>query len=163
MRCPRCTNAESRVVDSRPGHEGGAIRRRRECERCGHRFNTWERVDGTEIVVVKRDGRREPWDREKIRQGLRIACRKRPVPVNGIERVVERVEVRMAGRAEVGSEDIGRAVLDELARLDEVAWVRFASVYLRFASLEEFERFAADARARADAPTTAELDLDPPR
>lgn len=147
-------------MDSRPGHEGGAIRRRRECEGCQNRFNTWERVEGAEIVVVKRDGRREPWDREKLRDGLRIACRKRPVPVTAIEKVVERVEARVGGRGEVGTEDIGRAALDELARLDEVAWVRFASVYLRFASLEEFERFASDARARADAPTTAELDLD---
>lgn len=148
MRCPSCGHSESKVVDSRPGPEGGAIRRRRACESCDFRFTTWERVDA-DLVVQKRDGRREAFAADKLLRSLTLACRKRPVPAEDLQRVVQGVEARLLGRGEVPSSVIGEAVLRELARIDQVAWVRFASVYLRFEGIEEFERFADEARRLA--------------
>lgn len=138
MRCPACGNNASKVVDSRPAPDGDAIRRRRSCERCGARFTTWERIEELVPLVSKRDGRREPFQRDKLRRSLSLACRKRPVSADEIERIVARIADAVSER-EVASEEIGRLVLDELAGTDEVAYARFASVYLRFESLEEFQ------------------------
>jgi len=137
VRCPACGNTSSKVVDSRPAPDGDAIRRRRSCERCGARFTTWERIEELVPLVVKRDGRREPFQRDKLRRSLSIACRKRPVSADQIERIVARIADAVSER-EVSSEDIGQLVLVELGEIDEVAYARFASVYLRFESLEEF-------------------------
>ena len=138
MLCPACGNTSSKVVDSRPAPDGDAIRRRRACERCGARFTTWERIEELVPLVVKRDGRREPFQRDKLRRSLSIAARKRPISADQIERIVARIADCVSER-EVGSEEIGRLVLDELAATDEVAYARFASVYLRFESLDEFK------------------------
>ena len=142
MKCPSCGHGASRVVDSRPSLEQGEIRRRRACEQCGVRFTTYERIDGVGKMVVKRDARRQPFDPDKIRRALRIACRKRPVSADEIERVVGRIASRIdeAAEQEVPSEDIGRQLLRELAVVDEVSFARFASVYLRFEKLTDFVR-----------------------
>ncbi len=141
MRCPDCGHTTSRVVDSRGTPEAAEIRRRRECESCASRFTTYERVETAPPMVVKRDGRREAFDPDKLRRALRTACRKRPVSADAIERMVTRVTrvVGAFGEREVASEAIGRAILQELADVDEVSYARFASVYLRFESLADFE------------------------
>lgn len=141
MRCPACGNTSSKVVDSRPAPDGDAIRRRRACERCGARFTTWERVEELVPLVVKRDGRREPFQRDKVRRSVSIATRKRPVNADQIEGIVARIADAVTDR-EAASEELGRLVLDELADIDEVAYARFASVYLRFESLAEFQALA---------------------
>lgn len=151
MRCPACGHPESRVADSRPGPEGASIRRRRACESCDHRFTTWERIEA-DLVVQKRDGRREAWSADKLLRALTVACRKRPVPADELQRVVDRVAAKLAGRGEVPAAEIGSSALEELAAIDQVAWVRFASVYLRFDRIGEFERFAEAARVAADPP-----------
>lgn len=140
MLCPACGNTVSRVVDSRPAPDGDAIRRRRACDRCGERFTTWERVEEVVPLVVKRDGRREPFQRDKIRRSVSIAVRKRPIPADEVERIVARVsdEVIRSVGSEMSSEDVGELVLSELAAVDEVAYARFASVYMRFESLADF-------------------------
>jgi len=140
MLCPACGNTASRVVDSRPAPDGDAIRRRRACDRCGERFTTWERVEEVVPLVVKRDGRREPFQRDKIRRSVSIAVRKRPIPADEVERIVARVsdEVIRSVGSEMSSEDVGELVLSELAAVDEVAYARFASVYMRFESLADF-------------------------
>ncbi len=143
MRCPACGNTSSKVVDSRPAPDGDAIRRRRACERCGARFTTWERVEELVPLVVKRDGRREPFQRDKVRRSVSIATRKRPVTADQIERIVARIADAVTDR-EAASEELGRLVLEELAGIDEVAYARFASVYLRFESLEEFRTLGID-------------------
>jgi transcriptional repressor NrdR len=142
VRCPDCGHTASKVVDSRGGPEALEIRRRRECESCGGRFTTYERLETAPPMVVKRDGRREAFDPEKLRRALRTACRKRPVSADVIERMVGRVTRRVGafGEREVDSEAIGRALLDELAAVDEVSYARFASVYLRFESFADFDR-----------------------
>jgi len=131
---------DSRVVDSREAREGCEIRRRRECTACGRRFTTYERVDELPATVVKRDGRRESFDREKLLNGLLKACEKRPVPRLDLVRVVDSVEAELAGREvrEMTSEEIGNLVIDQLRRLDQVAYVRFASVYRRFGDVNQF-------------------------
>lgn len=141
MRCPDCGHTTSKVVDSRGGPDSLEIRRRRECESCASRFTTYERMELAPPMVVKRDGRREAYDPEKLRRALRTACRKRPVSADQIERMVGRVtrKVGAFGEREVASESIGRSLLEELAAVDEVSYARFASVYLRFESLEDFE------------------------
>ncbi len=146
MRCPACGNTSSKVVDSRPAPDGDAIRRRRACERCGARFTTWERVEELVPLVVKRDGRREPFQRDKVRRSVSIATRKRPVTADQIERIVSRIADAVTDR-EADSEELGRLVLEELADIDEVAYARFASVYLRFESLEEFRSLGIDRRS----------------
>ncbi len=143
MRCPACGNTSSKVVDSRPAPDGDAIRRRRACERCGARFTTWERIEELVPLVVKRDGRREPFQRDKVRSSVSIACRKRPVNADQIERIVARIADEVTDR-EASSEELGRRVLDELAGVDEVAYARFASVYLRFESLQDFQDLAIE-------------------
>jgi len=140
VRCPFCRDLDNRVVDSRLGKEQDEIRRRRECGACGRRFTTFERVETTLPVVVKKDGRREPFDRAKIVSGLRRACEKRPVSIDAIEAIVDRVERQLQETAEkeVASQVVGEAVMRELHGLDAVAYVRFASVYRQFGDVREF-------------------------
>ncbi len=140
MRCPFCGNLEDRVVDSRELTEGTQIRRRRECFRCGRRFTTYERVEEVPALVVKRDGRREPFDRAKVLAGLLRACEKRPVALRELEAAVDAVEaaVNRKDEREIRSEEIGQILMEELRKLDQVAYVRFASVYRRFEDVEQF-------------------------
>jgi len=140
MRCPFCGNVEDRVVDSRESREGEVIRRRRECVRCGRRFTSYEKIEHLTFQVVKRDQRREPYDREKLMQGLQVACRKRPVPQAELERVADAIEAAMhdSGEREISSQQLGRTVMDRLRDLDPVAYVRFASVYRRFEDVDAF-------------------------
>ena len=134
MRCPFCRDLENRVVDSRLGKDGDAIRRRRHCERCGRRFTTYERIEEVLPLVIKKDGRREPYDRAKLMSGLKKACEKRPVPIEALEKTLDQIErsLQELGEKEVPSTKIGDAVLAKLKETDEVAYVRFASVYLSF-------------------------------
>ena len=138
MKCPYCTHEESKVLDSRPVEDGAAIRRRRECLRCDRRFTTYERMDHVPVMVVKRDGRREPFDRAKILKGLVLACGKRPISMDDLERVVADVEREVLNRGdhEVSSLQIGALVMEHLRRLDDVAYVRFASEHRRFRDLD---------------------------
>ncbi|HUF89698.1 MAG TPA: transcriptional regulator NrdR [Gemmatimonadota bacterium] len=140
MRCPFCGADEDRVVDTRSSQEGRAVRRRRECEACGKRFTTYESVELFPRQVVKRDGRREPYDRQKLLFGIVTACTKRPVNIDTIEATVDRIEQRLedSGRVEVESRWLGEQVMAELQEVDEVAYVRFASVYRQFKDVTEF-------------------------
>lgn len=140
MKCPFCSETESRVADSRLSRDKETIRRRRQCLHCGKRFTTSERVEGAMPMVVKRDGRREPFNRIKIMNGLRKACEKRPISIDHLERIVNRIEqgIQEAGEREVKSTLIGQKVIDELRGLDGVAYVRFASVYRQFRDINEF-------------------------
>jgi transcriptional repressor NrdR len=140
VHCPFCSADETRVVDSRPSATGTEVRRRRVCDGCGRRFTTVERWERRAIQVVKKDGRREPFDRTKIVRGVRTACEKRPVAEVEIERLVDEVEaeVREGADREVASREVGDAVMRRLRTLDEVAFVRFASVYRQFGDLERF-------------------------
>lgn len=140
MRCPFCSEQEDRVVDSRVNRDGLMIRRRRECLGCQRRYTTYERVEETLPVVVKKDGRREPFDRGKMLHGLKKACEKRPVPVSVLEDIADRVEKRVQemGEAEVPSRVIGEEVMTQLHHVDQVAYVRFASVYREFKDVTQF-------------------------
>lgn len=140
VQCPRCQNNGSRVVDSRPADDNKAIRRRRECEKCGFRFTTFERLEQPPILVVKKNGTREEFSREKLLRGLRRAFEKRPVTAEEQERIVNRVEykIRDNGESEIQSTKIGEYVMEELAELDDVAYIRFASVYRQFKDIEVF-------------------------
>ena len=140
MRCQYCGCLDSKVIDSRPTEEGSSIRRRRECLRCGRRFTTYEKIETSPIMVIKKDMRREPFNSDKIKKGLLHACQKRPVSMNDIDAIVEKVEktVQTVGDAEISSRRIGEAVMDELKQLDEVAYVRFASVYRQFTDVSSF-------------------------
>ena len=140
MKCPYCGDDENRVVDSRDVTDGLQIRRRRECGRCGRRFTTYERVEEVPASVVKRDGRREAFDREKLLNGLLRACEKRPVARRDLEEVVDLVESELAAREEreMSTEEIGSTVIERLRTLDQVAYVRFASVYRRFEDVNQF-------------------------
>lgn len=141
MRCPWCGGEDVRVVDSRSAEQGTAIRRRRECRACRRRFTTFERVEGVGLTVRKRDGSREPWDRAKVLAGIRKAIVNRPVSDAQVEQIVDRIEGRMRRRGpEVTSQQIGLEVLQHLQRLDQVAYMRFASVYKDFQQLTDFER-----------------------
>ena len=137
MRCPFCASTNSRVIDTRSA-EGG-VRRRRECEDCERRFTTYERVAPLRLMVVKRDARREPFDRNKILKGIQTACAKRPVPTGSIEEQVTGTERELyhRGSREVTSREIGEMVMQNLRRLDEVAYIRFATIYRRFADVED--------------------------
>jgi transcriptional repressor NrdR len=140
MKCPTCGEADTRVIDSRALRDGTEIRRRRQCDTCSARFTTYERAEGAFPMVVKKDGRREPWSREKLLHGLAKACEKRPVPVDAIERLVDEVgrAASALGDAEITSGRIGEEVMRRLRQLDEVAYVRFASVYRSFKDIDEF-------------------------
>jgi transcriptional repressor NrdR len=140
MKCPFCTDFDNKVVDSRLSGESDVIRRRRECLGCGRRFTTYERVEDILPMVIKKDDRREPFDRNKVLSGIQTACQKRPVPVAVMEEIVERIEksVQEKGDKEIKSSTIGETVMLELHDLDEVAYVRFASVYRSFKDINEF-------------------------
>lgn len=140
MRCPRCGCEESKVVDSRPSENNDAIRRRRECMGCGFRFTTYERCEDMPIVVVKRDGHKEPFDRQKLMRGLLTATVKRDIPVASLSALIDDIEssLRDGGTLEVSSVDLGSMVLKRLISVDKVAYVRFASVYRDFKDVDEF-------------------------
>ncbi len=140
MRCPACGKTDTRVIDSRAVEEGAVIRRRRQCGTCGHRFTTYERIETVPLMVVKKDGRREPFSREKILAGVLKACEKRPIAMARIEALVDRVEqaVRREAEGEVPSSAIGELVMRELRQLDPVAYIRFASVYREFKDVTGF-------------------------
>jgi|SRR5699024_948401 len=140
MRCSNCQNKSTKVLDSRPIEEGNSIRRRRECERCGFRFTTFERMEEAPLIIVKKDGARQEFSRDKLIRGLIKACEKRPVPLEKLENLAISVEkeLRDEGRSEVESEDIGELVMERLSKLDEVAYVRFASVYRQFKDISVF-------------------------
>lgn len=140
MHCPFCGEVDTRVVDSRPTAQGTEIRRRRVCDRCGRRFTTLERWERRPLQVVKKDGRREPFDREKILRGVRTACEKRPISQEQLEKLAAEVEMEMLerGESEVPSRLVGDTVMRRLKELDEVAYVRFASVYRQFGDLDRF-------------------------
>lgn len=140
MRCPFCSFTDNRVIDSRLGKEKNVIRRRRECDDCGRRFTTYERIEEVLPLVIKKDGRREPFDRQKILSGLRRACQKRPISTNVLEKIIERIEnhFQELGEKEIKSTSIGELVMAELNVLDDVAYVRFASVYRSFKDISEF-------------------------
>ncbi len=140
MRCPSCTSTENKVVDSRTARDGDAIRRRRECLACGARFTTYEYVERTQVLVIKKDGRREPFRREKLAEGISKACEKRPIPREDIDALLDRVETRVQGmgQSEVESRAVGEVVMDEMSRLDQIAYVRFASVYRDFRDVNHF-------------------------
>lgn len=163
MRCPYCDHDVSRVTDSREASDG--IKRRRECARCGLRFTTSERVFTPALLVVKRDGRREEFDREKVRSGVLTSCAKRPVSSQSIDRLVDDVERQLSalGKAEVPGTMVGQMVMEGLKALDDVAYVRFASVYRNFTDAESFshevEALQRDPEPRADAALEAQLSL----
>ncbi len=140
MKCPFCSHDDTRVVDSRLGKEGNNIRRRRECIDCERRFTTYERVEETLPLVIKKDGRREAFDRQKIISGIQRACEKRPVSISTIEKVVDQLELTLqeSGEKEIAASRIGEAVMGALQSIDEVAYVRFASVYRQFRDINEF-------------------------
>jgi transcriptional repressor NrdR len=140
VNCPFCSKPDNHVVDSRDVRDGAEIRRRRECDACGRRFTTYERLDELPVTVVKRDGRRESFDREKLLTGLLKACEKRPVPRRDLVTIVDAVESDIAAREvrEMSTEQIGGEVIERLRHLDQVAYVRFASVYRRFEDVNQF-------------------------
>lgn len=142
MKCPFCGQPDSKVLDSRASDEGSSIRRRRECTVCGQRFTTYERVEEIPLLVIKKDGRRETFDRQKILNGLLRACQKRPVSLEQLEELAAGVEKELRSRLEreVTSGEIGEMVMERLLTLDEVAYVRFASVYRQFKDIEKFEQ-----------------------
>ncbi len=140
MKCPYCSYEESKVIDSRPTDEGERIRRRRECLKCGKRFTTYELIENLPVIVIKRDLTRQPFDREKLLNGLMRACEKRPVSIDVLEKTVDDIEATLQNTLdrEVTSEKIGELVMERLKDIDEVAYVRFASVYRQFKDLETF-------------------------
>ena len=144
MRCPFCTHEDSQVKDSRPTEDGSAIRRRRQCEGCGARFTTFERIQLRELTVVKSENRREPFDRGKLERSIAIACRKRPVEQTRIERLVTAIQrqIETSGESEIPASSVGEMVMDGLKALDSVAYIRFASVYKDFREAKDFEDFA---------------------
>ncbi len=139
MKCPFCQNLEDRVIDSRTSKEGSAIRRRRECLKCGKRFTSYERVEDVVPMVVKKDGRREPFDTSKIKEGLLIACKKRPIEIDKLDAIVDDIEKKIIGLGvrEVESSWIGEQIMSDLKDLDKVAYVRFASVYRQFKDIND--------------------------
>ncbi|QZH74740.1 MAG: transcriptional repressor NrdR [Erythrobacter sp.] len=151
MRCPFCAHDDSQVKDSRPTEDNTSIRRRRQCEGCGARFTTFERVQLREVTVVKSGDRREGFDRAKIEQSVALACRKRGVEQERIDQLVSGIQrqVETAGESEVSSERIGEMVMDGLRQLDSVAYIRFASVYRDFGEAKDFEEFASTVRDAA--------------
>ncbi len=144
MRCPFCGHDDSQVKDSRPTDDNAAIRRRRQCEACGARFTTFERIQLRELTVLKSEGRRETFEREKLERSITIACRKRPVDAGRIDRLVTGIQRQLEtlGEPEIPSTKIGEIVMDGLKALDSVAYIRFASVYKDFAEAKDFEAFA---------------------
>lgn len=148
MKCPSCDYDDSKVIDSRSAEDGLAIRRRRECLGCGHRFTTYERLGERPIIVIKSDGSSEAFDREKLLRGLLIACAKRPVTHEQMDAIITDIEttLRIGTSGEVVSKDLGEMVLSRLAHIDDVAYIRFASVYKDFQSVEEFAEALSDVK-----------------
>ncbi|KQL57510.1 MULTISPECIES: transcriptional regulator NrdR [Shouchella] len=146
MRCPKCHHNGTRVLDSRPSDESRSIKRRRECEQCMQRFTTFETVEETPLLVIKKDGMREEFSKEKMLRGLVRACEKRPVPIETLEDIVLNIErqLRDDGKKEVQSEDVGELVMGYLAEVDDVAYVRFASVYRQFKDINVFIKELTD-------------------
>jgi len=144
LRCPFCSHENSQVKDSRPAEDGASIRRRRQCEECSARFTTFERVQLRDLTVVKAGNRREPFDRSKLERSIAIACRKRPVPPERLDRLVSSLQrqIETSGDSEIPSTRIGELVMDGLKALDPVAYIRFASVYKDFREARDFEEFA---------------------
>jgi transcriptional repressor NrdR len=144
LRCPFCSHENSQVKDSRPTEDGASIRRRRQCEECSARFTTFERVQLRDLTVVKAGNRREPFDRTKLERSIAIACRKRPVPAERLDRLVSSLQrqIETSGDSEIASTRIGELVMDGLKALDPVAYIRFASVYKDFREARDFEEFA---------------------
>ena len=140
MKCPYCNHPDTRVIDSRPAEDGSAIRRRRSCDECGKRFTTYEKVETIPLIIIKKDNNREQYNRSKIERGIIRACYKRPVSAEAIQKTVERIEIKIFNleAKEVSSTDVGEIVTDELKELDEVAYVRFASVYREFKDVNTF-------------------------
>ena len=142
MRCYYCGHLESKVVDSRSTEDGTAIRRRRECLKCGKRFTTYEKIESVPIIVIKKDGSRQSFDREKLQRGILNACASRPVPLHAIDIMLDEIEgeIHNSLAREVSSEKIGEMVMDRLREIDEVSYVRFASVYKKFKDIETFKQ-----------------------
>lgn len=140
MRCPFCGHDEDKVIDSRPAEEGAAIRRRRECIHCGNRFTTYEKIENLPLMVIKKDGSRQPFNRDKMIAGIMKSCEKRPVSIEQIELLVDSIENRYQNslKREVSSREIGERVMEGLKEIDEVAYVRFASVYRQFKDVSSF-------------------------
>ncbi|OGM57866.1 transcriptional regulator NrdR [Candidatus Woesebacteria bacterium RIFCSPHIGHO2_12_FULL_46_16] len=147
MKCPFCGGQDTEVLESRTVEEGEGVRRRRECKACHKRFTTFEKTRDSILWVIKKDGRREPFDREKVKKGILRAIEKRPVSLQLVDDVVNEVEMEMLrrGSEEVATKIIGKSVLNRLKRIDKVAWLRFASVYLQFEDLSDFEKAIEDA------------------
>jgi len=140
MQCPKCKNIETKVIDSRLAEHGKAIRRRRECEKCGRRFTTFERAEMSNLMVKKKDGTFEPYSRTKLENGIWIACGKRPVTKDQIDKMVNKLEEKWsANKKEVSSSTIGNDLIDALKKLDHIAYIRFASVYRSFKDVDEFK------------------------
>ena len=152
MRCPFCGHEDTQVKDSRPTDDNSAIRRRRYCPSCGSRFTTFERVQLRELTVIKKNGQRVAFDRDKLARSISVACRKRPVDAERLERVVNGIVRRLesSGESEIPTSVIGQIVMDALANLDQVAYVRFASVYRNFREAKDFEEFVGKLGADAD-------------
>ncbi len=140
MRCPFCGESRDKVVDSRSSKEGAAIRRRRECIGCGKRFTTYEYVEQFQVAVIKKDRRREPYDRQKLLDGIVNSCKKRPVSHDTIEETLDQIEknIEAKGKCEIESIEIGELVMNELSNVDQIAYIRFASVYREFKTMDEF-------------------------
>jgi transcriptional repressor NrdR len=155
MKCPFCGDQNDRVLESRPIREGEAIRRRRECLGCGRRYSTFEEIEERRVMVVKRDGRREPFDRAKVLRGMTVACEKRPVPTETLNAAVDRIErtVYDRGELEIESREIGEMVMEELRHIDQVAYVRFASVYRQFEDVGQFKEIVDVLDGREQRPT----------
>ena len=151
MRCPFCAHDDSQVKDSRPSDDGAAIRRRRQCEGCGARFTTFERIQLRELTVLKSEGRKEPFDRDKLARSVAIACRKRPIEAARVDRMVSGIQRQLEtlGDPEIPASRIGALVMGGLKSLDSVAYIRFASVYKDFAEARDFEEFAGSVSGAA--------------
>lgn len=152
MRCPFCGNNDTQVKDSRPAEDNAAIRRRRSCPACAGRFTTFERVQLRDLVVIKSNGRREAFDRDKLARSIRIAMQKRPVEPDRIEQMISGIVRRLEslGEVDIPSQQIGEIVMETLARIDTVAYVRFASVYKNFQAADDFDRFVSELRPEAE-------------
>jgi len=163
MRCPFCAHENSQVKDSRPSEDGAAIRRRRQCEACGARFTTFERVQLRDLTVVKKDGEREPFDRDKLARSISIACRKRDVSPDRIDRLVSSIQRQLETRGdEVRAGDIGEAVMEGLKAIDHVAYIRFASVYKDFSEPGDFAEIAGEVGEEAIPEPPPKSKLEPP-
>ncbi len=140
MLCPKCHHTDTKVIDSRPEREGRSIRRRRECEQCGFRFSTVERISTGSLLVIKRDGTEEKFSPEKLEASIMVACGKRPISRDRVREIVSDLAEAWASHSEIGSEEIGSAVMEALKNLDHIAYIRFASVYRQFKDIDEFKK-----------------------